>query len=453
MKLRIFETASIVSLLLFGAVAWMWVRSFAEDRALVSWTRAGDRYTLRSHRGQLVLAAPAVVDAAPAADLESISARMSNEDFDWTPLGGGFVQGDVREGTATWDVYAYVRGELGDEAKRAAAVRVWLRGLEDPQTFAASHLMLLLAAEDRWRARWVDEAKQPWREASAAGDRLILFAKADGTGSGPDASGVGEVRDRWHALLYEARTRLFVGWVALAALALPVAWAARPRREPRTRMRWGFNALTIVSVLLLVVSAVLWARSYGTGEQWMFAARPGVRAPGTYVKMRVQCWVGTVKGRLVLCEHEVPDMPDVGFSMRPRPVGYKRTVIPIIRAQSWGATPKDERHWKIAGIEYCGMPAQELVGPPMPMPLAAGGGVATSHSFYGFRYLFVDWWTPVLLASLLPLLWLFGYVAWRLRERRARRLRDKICLNCGYDLRASAGRCSECGTPVPGDAA
>ena len=446
MRRRIFGILSIVSLLLFAAVAWMWVRSFHEDRALLSWVRAGDRYTLRSHWGQLVVAGPPA-GAATDAELEAIARRMSNEDFTWTPLDGGYVQGEVREGTATWEAYARFQGDQDDAAKRAAAVRVWLRGLEEARTFAASHLMLLLAAEDRWRARWVDEGKQPWREASAAGERLILFMTADATGAGPDVSRVGEVRGRWHALLDEARVRLFYGWVAAGALALPLAWVARPRREPRTRTRWVFNALTLVSVLLLTTSGVIWMRSYGTGEQWMFAARRGARAAGTSIQMREQRWIGSVLGQLVMCEHEVPEAGLPGLSGPSRPVGYGDAVDPIYRAQSFGATPQNERHWEIAGIEYCGMPAQELVSPPMPIP---GGTITYSRAFYGFRYLIIPWWVLTALTSLLPLLWASGYVAWRLRERRARRLRDRICLKCGYDLRASVGRCSECGTPVPG---
>ncbi|HEX5241771.1 MAG TPA: hypothetical protein VFW23_00810, partial [Tepidisphaeraceae bacterium] len=38
--------------------------------------------------------------------------------------------------------------------------------------------------------------------------------------------------------------------------------------------------------------------------------------------------------------------------------------------------------------------------------------------------------------------------AWQ--KRRILRLRRRHCIRCGYDLRASTGRCPECGTPVPG---
>jgi hypothetical protein len=59
----------------------------------------------------------------------------------------------------------------------------------------------------------------------------------------------------------------------------------------------------------------------------------------------------------------------------------------------------------------------------------------------------VPHWFFVIIFALLPSGWLFALhrESWRERQRQ-----DRICLHCGYDLRATPGRCSECGTAVAG---
>lgn len=56
----------------------------------------------------------------------------------------------------------------------------------------------------------------------------------------------------------------------------------------------------------------------------------------------------------------------------------------------------------------------------------------------GYQFYFPMWWLALPFA-VLPLIWVR-------RERRSRRrwLRG-LCMNCGYDVRASPGRCPECG--------
>ncbi len=51
-------------------------------------------------------------------------------------------------------------------------------------------------------------------------------------------------------------------------------------------------------------------------------------------------------------------------------------------------------------------------------------------------------WFVMLMTAIVPALWLRRPL--RLRQRR----RNGLCLHCGYDLRASSGKCPECGTAI-----
>lgn len=56
------------------------------------------------------------------------------------------------------------------------------------------------------------------------------------------------------------------------------------------------------------------------------------------------------------------------------------------------------------------------------------------------RIVVVPYWAIVVASTLLPTM---GLVLWRRRNCVG------LCSRCGYDLRASTGRCPECGTPQP----
>lgn len=67
-----------------------------------------------------------------------------------------------------------------------------------------------------------------------------------------------------------------------------------------------------------------------------------------------------------------------------------------------------------------------------------GSGIFILHP-----YLRVDYWGLIGSTAVLPAIFLI----WRVRNRR--RLRPGCCWHCGYDLRASAKRCPECGMAFP----
>jgi len=97
-------------------------------------------------------------------------------------------------------------------------------------------------------------------------------------------------------------------------------------------------------------------------------------------------------------------------------------------------------------------------GPPAP-PAPTVSGITLPFIYY--RHITYPnggvWWTLTLsspflvgLFAILPAAWLL--LCWRRRRHRLA-IAGKVCVRCGYDLRASSGQCPECGQPIPADSA
>jgi hypothetical protein len=72
-------------------------------------------------------------------------------------------------------------------------------------------------------------------------------------------------------------------------------------------------------------------------------------------------------------------------------------------------------------------------------PAGSGFSISSHRRSFGLML-----WFPTALAALLPLTWAALRIPPTLRRRKAERF--GLCPLCGYDLRASPGRCPECGT-------
>jgi hypothetical protein len=99
-----------------------------------------------------------------------------------------------------------------------------------------------------------------------------------------------------------------------------------------------------------------------------------------------------------------------------------------------------QRHWELLS-QGGGLTLLEADSFPWFFSGPATGGKTVprynTRDVFGFPY-----W--IALAATVPL----PLTRFIVRRRLRRRAADGLCLQCGYDLRASAGRCPECGSSV-----
>jgi hypothetical protein len=173
------------------------------------------------------------------------------------------------------------------------------------------------------------------------------------------------------------------------------------RRLTRARVRWRavkrrlFTILSALSLLLFVAVVGLWVRSYILTDrvQWQ-----GHRHRVTDIEVESgRGWIGMRwRGSLVLAQGAAPEVLEKFEAQRkakPRVYAFHRTRWP----------------------EY-------------PFHGSSPGRVMAPY------------WAVLILAMMPMAPWI-----WQWRQRR-RRVIVGFCRSCGYDLRATPGRCPECGT-------
>ena len=173
----------------------------------------------------------------------------------------------------------------------------------------------------------------------------------------------------------------------------------------RTR---AFNVLAALSAVLFVVAVAVWVRSYFVTDVIRYQPRVAYVLHG-YTIAWGQGYVGMGVDE---ARPRPQDLPPLWLE--------SNQSIPL--HGDW-ATPFQWFH--VAGVRF-----------------ATRDDIAMLNVPFREYFLFVPCWLATLVTAILPAVWLRR----RYTRRRVERRRDASqCVACGYDLRATPGRCPECG--------
>jgi len=159
------------------------------------------------------------------------------------------------------------------------------------------------------------------------------------------------------------------------------------------------NTAAVLSLLLFVATSILWVRGYSLGEGWIHGTD---RHTFHILSVRNGIYIAWFKGM----QNKTPSQ------------WFRRTASDY--AQMFGGG------WRFAGLGY----VHHIYNPPTPYA-----------EFWAWA---IPHWLLLLASAPIPL--------WRvIRWRASRRQRlEGLCSTCGYDLRATPGRCPECGGVAAG---
>jgi hypothetical protein len=173
------------------------------------------------------------------------------------------------------------------------------------------------------------------------------------------------------------------------------------------------NGLTVLSLVLSMATATLWARSMWLVDRSLWL--PGGCSDRGY-GFESGFGVLTLE-RLVLSRPLTADQADAGYKRRRVAPAARETFNRWLRDETWHGFGRQRYLTSMFSVERLNV--------------------------YGYHdYLSVPYWAILLGAMVLPLAWLARLRAfYRARSRR----RQGRCPACGYDLRGTPGRCPECG--------
>ena len=194
--------------------------------------------------------------------------------------------------------------------------------------------------------------------------------------------------------------------------------------------RHAFTALSALSLLLCVAVCVLWVRSYWRND-W-------IAMPHSGDERRLV----TARGWLVMDNNPALE----------RAMGRYSTVMARerVRFEEWQRQTDAFTWWAERAFDA------HRTGQPFPELPPASGAPHESAALPQLPTYEAQRLAPLpalaVVTGLLSVSCLHRAAIWHRRRRRARL---RVCPTCGYDLRASPGRCPECGasgvipTPIP----
>lgn len=197
-------------------------------------------------------------------------------------------------------------------------------------------------------------------------------------------------------------------------------------------LRRNIPAFAILSTAVPLAVALFWVRSYFVTDAAWRAER---RVEGSESIWRFRSGRGGVGVQFDNCTYKhisVRNSPQWGHVLRKPP--YHPS------AGGLGVPP--DRHVAFAGFSYSAA--------RKPDDSVLDLDPALSGKSCDLRSLVMPYWFLLCATATPPAL---AWTRWRRRRTRQRRIAQGLCAVCGYDLRASKGRCPECGVPAQPDAA
>jgi hypothetical protein len=201
-----------------------------------------------------------------------------------------------------------------------------------------------------------------------------------------------------------------------------------------------FVAILLLLVFVSVVNVIFWIRSYRSTDVWEIGQRFETD------KYRHYWLVACVSGHFCLESREIEEPGD----RWPREPQNQWPQIPPRHWPQWVVDREyitSDRRWGLGGVDYLhrdlGIGTRQARRSRFDPP-----GVIRFSSCLNapFDVVRIPFYVVVLVTALPPAIVFSRCLARKVRQRH--RLRNNLCLDCGYDLRASKDRCPECGKPI-----